>query len=111
WMEAEETEGHLIITLRDDGRGIDWDKVAATAAARGLPHDTDEKLREALFTDGVSSRDTATLTSGRGIGMGALRHAARALGGDLEVTSVRGQGTTLAFRFPREAQSGFGRAA
>jgi chemotaxis protein histidine kinase CheA len=97
--------------MRDDGAGVDWDAVAARAAAKGLPHDSPRDLVEALFADGLSTRDEASLTSGRGTGMGALRASVRELGGAVEVTSTRGQGTVLTFRFPREKQPRLDQAA
>jgi two-component system chemotaxis sensor kinase CheA len=111
WLEAQWAKEDLAITIRDDGQGIDWDRLAAKAADLGLPHETDDDRMEALFAAGTSSRDTASLTSGRGTGMGALREAARALGGDLVVTSRKGEGTVLSFRFPRQARPGLERAA
>jgi two-component system chemotaxis sensor kinase CheA len=111
WLDAEMKSGELVISVRDDGGGIDWAKVAIKAAARGLPHQTQPDLIEALFTDGVSTRNEASLTSGRGTGMGALRQAVRDLGGSTNVTSTPGQGTTLSFRFSPEAQVGIDHAA
>jgi two-component system chemotaxis sensor kinase CheA len=111
WLEAQWAQEDLVLSIRDDGQGIDWERLAAKAAALGLPHETDEERMEALFAEGISSRDAATLTSGRGTGMGALREAARALGGDLRVTSRRGEGTVLSFQFPHAARMGFERAA
>ena len=103
--------GKLVLTVRgdaqsttieliDDGRGIDFDKVRAKAVTLGLPHATDAELTEALFNEGLSTTDQATELSGRGIGMSALREAARSLGGVISLSSKRGQGTTLRVRFP-----------
>jgi len=111
WLEAGWADEELAITIRDDGQGIDWNTLAARAAASGVPHETNVERMEVLFAEGISSRDAASLTSGRGTGMGALREAARSLGGSLTVTSSRGEGTVLTFRFPREARVGFDRAA
>jgi HPt (histidine-containing phosphotransfer) domain-containing protein len=94
----------LVIAIEDDGRGVDWDAVAERARAAGLPHGSRAELCEALFADGLSTRDTATDVSGRGIGMTALRHAVRDLGGRLELTSERGAGTRLCLSFPAEAR-------
>jgi two-component system chemotaxis sensor kinase CheA len=111
WLEAEETATGVTISIRDDGAGIDWEKVAAKAAAKGLPNQAHRDLVEALFAEGVSTRDEASLTSGRGTGMGALRDAVRELGGNIEVTSQKGQGTTFTFRFATEARPRIERAA
>ncbi|MEA2696612.1 MAG: hypothetical protein QOI66_883, partial [Myxococcales bacterium] len=58
-------------------------------------------LAAALFADGVSTTAAASVSSGRGVGMGAMREATAALGGEIDVVSERHQGTTLKFRFPR----------
>jgi signal transduction histidine kinase len=92
---------HAVVTIRDDGRGIDWDKIAAKAMERDLPHETKADLEEALFTDGVTSRDDVTDTSGRGVGLGAVRALVRQLGGRIEIESKRGVGTTFRFIMPQ----------
>lgn len=101
WLAAEEDGGQVVISLRDDGRGIDWDRVRDKARAMGVPHSSREDLVAALFTDGVSTKDTASVISGRGVGMGAVREVTMSLGGRIEVTSETNQGTTLKFLFPR----------
>ena len=70
------------------------------AKERGLPHASDKDLVDALFSDGLSTADVVSSVSGRGVGMGATRYAAQALGGAVSVVSKRGEGTTIAFRFP-----------
>jgi two-component system chemotaxis sensor kinase CheA len=80
--------------------------VAIKAKERGLPCTTQQELGEALFADGLSTRDVATDTSGRGIGMAAVREACRALGGEVEVVSEAGAGTTVCCRFPESAMGG-----
>ncbi len=90
----------VVVELADDGRGIDWDAVAARAAELGLPSASRTERIAALFADGLSSRSEASEISGRGVGMGALRAAAASLGGVIEVASTPGQGTTLTFTIP-----------
>ncbi len=90
----------LIIEIEDDGRGIDWAALGEKARGLGLPADGDAEIREALFSDGVSTAAQVTEISGRGIGMGAVRAAARALGGDVTVHSEAGRGTRVAITFP-----------
>jgi two-component system chemotaxis sensor kinase CheA len=93
----------FVITIRDDGRGIDWSAVAKKAERHGLPHQTQADLVEALFADGFSTRYDVTEYSGRGVGMGVLREACKAQGGKLCVESEPGRGTKVEFRFPRSA--------
>jgi two-component system chemotaxis sensor kinase CheA len=92
---------HVLVSIRDDGRGIDWGKIAAVAEERGLPHATRADLEEALFADGVTSRSDVTEVSGRGIGLGAMRALVRQLGGRIEVESQPGKGTTFRFVMPQ----------
>lgn len=88
------------VWVEDDGRGIDWSAVARKARQRGLPCGSQADLQEALFADGLSTRDEATETSGRGVGMSALRAECEGLGGSVRVTSQRGLGTRFEFAFP-----------
>jgi signal transduction histidine kinase len=99
-MRASVTGDTLVLEVSDDGRGIDWERVARKASGKGLPHATHEELVAALFTDGFSTRDEATETSGRGVGLGAVREAVSALHGAIEIASAVGAGTTFRFRFP-----------
>jgi two-component system, chemotaxis family, sensor kinase CheA len=93
----------IILELSDDGRGIDFERVREKAKAQGLPHATEAQLFEALWSDGFTTTEQATELSGRGVGMSALRAAAKALGGVVHLQSKRGQGTTLRVTFPAEA--------
>ncbi|RYZ01279.1 MAG: hypothetical protein EOO73_36125 [Myxococcales bacterium] len=101
----EDDSGRVVIEIQDDGRGVDWQSVAARAAAAGLPHRTSADLEQALFSDGVSTALSVTDVSGRGVGMGALLAATEELGGQLDVRSTWGKGTTLRFVFPPTSAS------
>jgi two-component system, chemotaxis family, sensor kinase CheA len=92
----------ITVELSDDGRGIDFEKVRAKAKVLGLAHATEDDLMAALFSDGFSTVEQATELAGRGVGMNALREAARSLGGVISLQSRRGQGTTLRIRFPAQ---------
>jgi len=92
---------HFIIEITDDGRGVDWKKVAQKASEKGLPHGTDAELTEALFQDGITTTAEVNEYSGRGIGMGAVRSACQARNGTVKISSQSGQGTRLEFRFAR----------
>ncbi|HLL24057.1 MAG TPA: ATP-binding protein [Kofleriaceae bacterium] len=97
------------VELEDDGRGIDWARIAERAKRRGVPAETPEQLVEALFTDGLTMRD-GTGTSGRGVGLAALREACIAVGGRVDVSSQRGRGTTLTFTLPPPAAPAISRS-
>jgi HPt (histidine-containing phosphotransfer) domain-containing protein len=92
--------GRLVVTVTDDGAGVDWAKLAERARAAGLPDHSHELLVEALFADGVSTRDQVSSVSGRGVGLAAVRAALLELGGSVRVHSQDGRGTTFEFSFP-----------
>jgi two-component system, chemotaxis family, sensor kinase CheA len=93
-------ERTLTIEVKDDGRGIRWERIRDKARALGLPHETHQDLLQAIFTDGVSTAESVTQVSGRGVGMAAMRDATRALNGTIVIESSEGTGTTLRFLFP-----------
>lgn len=99
-LSAREDEDQLHIIVRDDGRGVDWDAVAARARACDLPSASREELVAALFVQGFSTRSDVTATSGRGVGMNAVREATEALGGTIQIASEPGAGTSVTFAFP-----------
>ena len=99
-MEAGREQGQFMIKIRDDGRGIDWERVRERARRLGLPCDTRRELADALFHDGVSTRDQVSELSGRGVGLSALADVVAELGGRIAVDSEPSRGTTMTFWFP-----------
>jgi two-component system, chemotaxis family, sensor kinase CheA len=94
---AAKVSGHEFhVTVADDGSGIDFDALLARARAQGF----EGTGVDALFLDGVSSKDEVSSTSGRGIGMSAVKAETERLGGRVAVHSVRGEGSTFTFSFP-----------
>jgi signal transduction histidine kinase len=101
-LVAANTDGVFEVAIHDDGRGIDWEAVRQRAVMKGIPSSTAEELQRALFADGLSTRDEVTAISGRGVGLGAVREACLALGGDVVVDTDPGHATTFRFRFPSD---------
>ena len=105
-LSARHAGSNVVITVRDDGRGINPERVAARAAERGLippdAVDTVDMARaiELLFTPGFSTAETTSDISGRGVGMDAVRNAIRGLGGAVVMTSEPGLGSTVQVRLP-----------
>lgn len=94
-LTTELRGGELVVEIRDDGRGIDGSAVTTRAAAMGLPIRTPRELADALFASGLSTAPEITETSGRGLGMSALRATCSELGGRVELLSEPGAGTTV----------------
>jgi two-component system chemotaxis sensor kinase CheA len=101
-LVTAEHAGRVVIEVTDDGRGIDWDRVRALAAAQGLPVQTEADLAMALFDGGLSTKAEATMYSGRGAGLSACYWACEELGGTLTASSVPGRGTTFRFSIPSD---------
>lgn len=99
YLRAHQHLDRITIEIEDRGRGIDWERVAEVARDRGLPTRSADDLVDALFADGISTRTEVSATSGRGIGLAALRHACEQTGGKVRVRSVLGHGTTFAFEW------------
>lgn len=107
-LRARKRSGEIILSMADDGRGVQWDRVAERARALGLPADTQADLEDALFADGVSTRTEVSEVSGRGLGMAAVKAACQALGGRIAIWSARGQGTCFEFHVPLPETGGLG---
>ena len=105
-ISARHAGGNVVITVTDDGRGVDRRTVIAKALRAGLI--TAEQAEgadmaraiELLFAPGFSTRDHADDISGRGVGMDAVRAKVRELGGEVTMTSEPGVGTTAQIRLP-----------
>jgi HPt (histidine-containing phosphotransfer) domain-containing protein len=87
--------GALIVSVTDDGGGVDIERVRARAQALGLPHETTGEVLEALFSNGLTTCDHVTELSGRGIGASAVRAACRELGGDAQMITDPEHGSEL----------------
>ena len=94
------TAQEFSIEVEDTGRGVDWSAVERAAQRRGLVCRTREELAAALFADGVSTREAASLYSGRGVGTAVVAAAVRSSGGTIDVESVMGQGTRFRMSWP-----------
>ncbi len=95
----------FIVSVSDDGGGIDWQKLSEVASQKGLPANSKAELVEVMFADGVSTVDQISDTSGRGVGMAAVRASCERLGGNIKVDSVEGEGTTFHFDFPLDSMA------
>ena len=105
-VEVRRTGDHVVVEVSDDGRGIDPDAVREEAIEAGLLSRSeavalpDEDIYELIFHPGISTSDTVTDTSGRGVGMDVVREAVTAMNGQFSVDSTPGEGTTVRLRLP-----------
>jgi chemosensory pili system protein ChpA (sensor histidine kinase/response regulator) len=94
----------VIITLQDDGRGIDVDAVRRKAIERGIidktTEHTDLDIKQLIFHAGLSTAAQVTQISGRGVGMDVVQSEIRQLGGVVTVDSTAGKGTCFTLRLP-----------
>ena len=95
-----------MITLQDDGRGIDADAVRASAVRKGLiapeaaDRLSDSDAVELIFAPGLSTAQQTTEVSGRGVGMDIVRRNIEGLNGRVDVVSRPGEGTTFTLHLP-----------
>lgn len=99
-LAAKADDRVLELEVRDDGRGIDWANVREKARARGLPTSRRSDLVDALFSEGLSTREEVTQVSGRGLGTAAVRHIVEKQGGRVLVESELGKWTSFRFVLP-----------
>lgn len=105
-ISAEQANGQMIITIDDDGRGINAQKVAQKALDNGQIDEnqfntmSDKEKAMLVFGAGVSTADQITDISGRGVGMDVVRTNIHKLGGAIELDTNVGVGTTITIMLP-----------
>ncbi|CAK7254798.1 MULTISPECIES: chemotaxis protein CheA [unclassified Shinella] len=103
-LSAHQTGGEVIITIKDDGRGINRERVRAKAEASGIiqPGATlsDQDLLQLIFQPGFSTAQAVTNLSGRGVGMDVVKKTVEALRGTIDIASKPGEGSVVALRIP-----------
>ncbi len=103
-LRAFQQEGSIIIQIRDDGRGLDLERIHRKALEQGwLPahaRPTAEELQRLILLPGFSTRETISEVSGRGVGLDVVQDQISRLGGRVEIHSLPHQGTTLTLHLP-----------
>ncbi len=103
-LEAYHRGGNIVIEISDDGRGLNKDKLKAKAIEKNLILEdailTDRQIYELIFMPGFSTAEQLTDVSGRGVGMDVVRRNIQALGGNIEIVSELGKGTTITIHLP-----------
>jgi two-component system chemotaxis sensor kinase CheA len=105
-LRAYHEGGHVIVEVRDDGSGIDPDKIARIAVEKGLVSRDQlaamdrREILALVFRPGFSTAKAVTNVSGRGVGMDVVKTNIERIGGAVDVDSVVGQGTTWRLTIP-----------
>ncbi len=103
-LNAFHEGGNICITVEDDGRGLDREKILAKAAKQGLIAEneklTDDQIWSMIFKPGFSTADKITDISGRGVGMDVVKRNIENLGGTISIKTEKGRGTRFTLKLP-----------
>lgn len=102
-LSAFHQGGSVIIQIKDDGAGLNRDRILNKARERGLSvteNPTDQEVWALIFAPGFSTADVVSDVSGRGVGMDVVRRNIESLGGRVDIASETGHGTTITIRLP-----------
>jgi two-component system chemotaxis sensor kinase CheA len=103
-LAARQSGAEVVITITDDGRGVDRARVRAKAEENGLIQPgqvlSDSELLQLIFAPGFSTAAAITNLSGRGVGMDVVKRTIEGLRGSIEISSTPGQGSVVSLRIP-----------
>lgn len=105
-LNAVQTGDNIIVTIEDDGKGIDHNTLKAKAVANQLMTSeaaarlSVEDLQMLIFESGISTAKQVTDISGRGVGMDMVKRSVTSIGGDIRIQSTIGQGSRFTLRLP-----------
>ncbi len=105
-LSAYHEQGHIVIKVKDDGGGIDPEKLRSSFVGKGLISAeaarrlSDSEALDLIFMPGGSTKEEATELSGRGVGMDIVKKNIEAINGFVDLQSELGKGTTLSLRLP-----------
>lgn len=102
-LSAAHKGGSIVIEVTDDGGGLNRDRILAKAMSNGLPVNesmTDSEVYSLIFAPGFSTAEVVTDVSGRGVGMDVVKRNITAMGGNIEIRSALGYGTTISISLP-----------
>lgn len=103
-LGAEHSGDSVLMTIRDDGAGLNKERIKAKAIERGLiaanAELSDREIYSQIFAPGFSTAEKVTSVSGRGVGMDVVKRGIDALRGTIEVDSVEGTGTVITLKIP-----------
>ena len=106
FLRAFHEGGQVNIEISDDGAGLDLDAIKSKAIERGIVSPqhaakmSDREIANLIFLAGFSTAQKVTNISGRGVGMDVVKTNIEKIGGTVDVSTVRGRGTTLKIKIP-----------
>ncbi|NLW69077.1 MAG: chemotaxis protein CheA, partial [Bacteriovoracaceae bacterium] len=103
-LTAEHSGAHVLISVSDDGAGLDTEAIRSKAIEKGLISPdaamSEKDLFELILSPGFSTAKSISKVSGRGVGMDVVTSSIESFGGTVEIASVRGRGTTITLKLP-----------
>jgi two-component system chemotaxis sensor kinase CheA len=103
-LSAEHSGAHVLVRIKDDGKGLDPVVIRRKAVEKGIiPSDAelDENgIQNLLFAPGFSTAEKITDVSGRGVGMDVVKRSIESLRGSIDLSSIKGEGTTITLKLP-----------
>jgi two-component system chemotaxis sensor kinase CheA len=103
-LSAAHEAGNIVIEVRDDGRGMNRERILARARERGIvaadAQLSDPEIYELIFAPGFSTAETITEVSGRGVGMDVVKRNVESMGGRVRVDSTPGRGSMVRLTVP-----------
>lgn len=102
-LKAEQKGGNVLISVHDDGGGLNRQKIMAKARQRGIEISEtapDSEVWQLIMAPGFSTAEQVTDVSGRGVGMDVVRRNIESMGGKIDITSSTGQGSGIHIRLP-----------
>lgn len=105
-LSAFHEGGHIIIEIKDDGKGLPMGKIKEKVLANGLATEEElaamstQQIQQFIFHAGLSTAEKVTSVSGRGVGMDVVRTNIEKIGGSVELRSTEGEGSTFSIKIP-----------
>lgn len=105
-LKAERNQDHILITVTDDGAGMDPDKIRKKAVKEGLLSEseanalTESQVLNLIMLNGFSTAKNITEVSGRGVGMNVVKTKITSLGGTVQISSEKGKGSVFSLKLP-----------
>lgn len=103
-LSFKKQEDHFVVLLKDDGRGLNKEKILKKAIEKNIIDAkqvlTDEQIFQLIFESGFSTKEQITDVSGRGVGMDVVKTAVNEMKGQIQIQSVEGQGTSFLIKLP-----------